>query len=105
MLPSVFLKTNLMRQHYTILFIVLFCAGTSAQPVLNSDNGFNDGTTIQLFLDDAPALSEGNGGVNQTWDFSSLHTADAAVEFDGLLASATPYAIDFPGADLASSNL
>src|SRR6185436_6491431 len=51
-----------------------------------------------------PTLNEGNGGANQTWDFSSLTSINGSTEFDGVMASATPFAADFPNAQFASSS-
>jgi len=76
-----------------------------AQPLLNQGNSLSDGITIHLFVDTAPTLSEGNGGANQTWDFSGLSDANAPAYYYGILASATPYAGDFPDAQIATLNI
>lgn len=73
--------------------------------MLHPTNGISNGITIHLFVDTAPVLNEGNSGANQTWDFSSLVSANAAVEYDGILSSSTPYAASFPNAEIAMFNL
>jgi hypothetical protein len=93
-------------KHYYLLFCscILLC-NTNAQPVLNQSNGFNDGDIIEIYVDSEPVLDEGSGGTSQTWDFSSLYSADPAMEFEGVSASVTPFTADFPLAPIASTGV
>lgn len=76
----------------------------TAQPTLQQTNGFQANTSIQFYVQIDPEQDEGHGGINQTWDFSSLASSDGSTEFNGVLASGTPYSSDFPGAQVASTN-
>ncbi|HYV94702.1 MAG TPA: T9SS type A sorting domain-containing protein [Chitinophagales bacterium] len=83
--------------------IIITLAGT-AQPTLQQNNGFQLNTSIQIFVETNPIQDEGNGGVDQTWDFSSLISVNGSTEFDGVMASTTPFAADFPDAQFASAS-
>lgn len=84
------------------LVIVGFSISSFAQPVLNQSNGFVPGTSISIFVDGAPVLTEGSGGMNQVWDFSSLSSANATSDYTGIDPSTTPYSSHFPLSNVAS---
>src|ERR1043165_3370392 len=94
-----------MKKRYFLAFLSLLPLRSFAQPILNDSNSFNIGITVHLFVDTSPTLGEGSGGANQTWDFSSLFSPDSAMSFYAIPASSTPYASNFPDAQIATLNI
>jgi hypothetical protein len=86
---------------FTVI-IVGFSYSAFSQPILNQSNGLAPGTSISIFVDDAPILTEGSGGTNQVWDFSSLSSTADPSDYLGVDPAATPYSSHFPVANVAS---
>jgi len=61
------------------------------------------GETIPRQQDTLPTVNEGNSGANQTWDFSGV-ASHVLVNTSILAPSSTPYAADFPSANLVMTN-
>jgi len=83
---------------------VLFCFSANAQITITSADMPSVGDTFHLFRDTLPTgFSIGPRGANVIWNFSSL-TPDVPVTTYTVAPSATPYATDFPNANLALTN-
>ena len=83
----------------TFLFCVFIIPGL-AQITVESDDIISAGKVAVLGVDTTSNFSPGNGGENQTWDFSSVLTQ----EYDTMwfmLPDQTPYPDAFPEANLA----
>src|SRR5215208_6730085 len=95
-----------MKNSYIILTSALLLASpTFSQPTLNKSSGFQDGSLVQLYVDITPNLNEGSSGEDQTWDFSSLLDDIETTDYNAQDVSITPYANEFPMANVAVMNL
>jgi hypothetical protein len=93
-----------MQKAIYLLAPALFGALTvAAQPTL-SNNVFPEiGDQLTTIDGDPTTITQGNAGANQTWNFANLVPADSAVAQSGVVVAAagTPYAAQFPQANLA----
>lgn len=98
--PTAF-KPMIMQRILLSVFSVLVGFGLSAQITITNDYFPVAGDSLTTATDDAPAaaITVGNAGANQTWDYSSLQ----AINIQSLVfntAASGPFAADFPSADL-----
>ncbi|HXH19133.1 MAG TPA: PKD domain-containing protein [Chitinophagales bacterium] len=83
---------------------VLLCLYSSAQITIVSSDMPSAGDTFHSLRDTLPVgFSIGQKGPNRTWDFSNLN-AHVQVTTYAVAPSSTPYASDFPNANLALTN-
>ena len=79
-----------------ILPIAAFCQPTITN-VLNPVNG----TIIKTAIADTAGINEGPAGANKTYDFTNIKIKGTAGTYKYEAASGTPYASEFPNANLA----
>ena len=93
-----------MRKFYTIILLVICTVFTlQAQPTLNHPaNTPQIGDQIFLQFVDHNGLEPGASGAGVSWDFGTLTNADLLM-VEVVDPSLTPYAGDFPDADMAFS--
>lgn len=85
---------------YKILFslVLILPVLVNAQLKIKNAEDFKTGTVLRFEICDTTGITAGNGGENQTWDFSKLKLkSDTNTEWI-VLPSATPYAGKFPTA-------
>ena len=91
-----------MNKLITSLFIIISTACIS-QPVITSSMHNVAGYTVTYTQVDGTGLTEGSGGANQVWNYSTLTPSGTPYTSSYMLPAGTPYAANFPGATLASS--
>src|SRR4051794_9645834 len=72
-----------------------------AQPTITGANAPVIGDVLVEQFTTA-SVSQGNGGANQTWDFSTLQGNGDLSSTTLVSPSSTPYAANFPGANVAA---
>jgi len=92
-----------MKNIYVGLFFICCFWGTqlSAQITLTASNYVQVGDRVQIATDSMSSLTPGEGGANQTWDFTSLFAQDTAI-VSIVDPVTTAYADSFPDANQAS---
>jgi len=86
----------------TLLIAALAASLTTiAQPVITVNTAPQIGYTVNLAAADTTGVSEGSGGNNQSWNFSSLTQVGSTYTYDYTAPSATPYASKYPNATVA----
>lgn len=89
------------KQYLFIIASAIVNLSAFAQPVLNS-NDFTSFYDCDIYTHkNVPNLEPGNGGANQTWDFSGLPTLIFDRKFSLVPYATSPYAGTFPSANLA----
>lgn len=71
-----------------------------AQITVTSADVATAGTTVVMGRDTMATVTIGSAGTNKTWNFSSL-TPDEVETLDFVAPASTPYAAQFPGANLS----
>ncbi len=71
-----------------------------AQPVLQNNVFPDQGDQITTVFADTAGVAPGAAGANQVWDFSNLQMQAPIAPLSVLNAAGTPYAVDFPFANL-----
>ncbi|HET7819088.1 MAG TPA: hypothetical protein VFL70_07245, partial [Bacteroidia bacterium] len=87
-----------MKKPLLFLSIVLTTFSLCAQPTLTPSNSNPIiGEVVTSY--DAPYVSPGNAGANQTWDFSSLSGASAGT-YSVVSTASTPSGVNFPNSNM-----
>jgi hypothetical protein len=89
-------------------FIVLsFASLCMAQPQLTVDDLPSAGDKKIDYVADSTGIEPGPAGASVTWDFSTLKRISSmdSISSEVVVASSTPYASDFPAADLATKSV
>ena len=72
-----------------------------AQPTIPGSKFFIPGNTMSYVEGTISPVTPGNGGANQTWDFSAATNSGFGYQNQYVTAASTPYASSFPGANVA----
>lgn len=89
-----------MRKLLYIITLALVPMVSIGQITVNNAEDFSIGTVLKFQKCDSKEVSEGNSGVNQTWDFTTLKTiADTTIEWM-VLPNETENSSSFPNANL-----
>jgi hypothetical protein len=83
---------------------LLIYSVSNAQPILTA-TGINPVIGDNFNNVSSNYISPGNSGANQTWDLSSLTYNPSANPENAVAASSTPYAANFPNANLAFTSM
>ncbi|MBC8172818.1 MAG: T9SS type A sorting domain-containing protein [Chitinophagales bacterium] len=90
-----------------ITFFLLAMAGTAlimkAQPTITSSTAGSIGHIFSFDQAEADDFDPGAAGSDVTWDFSAITMLGTSIENEYVDPSDTPYASDFPGANIAVS--
>ncbi|MCB9230790.1 MAG: PKD domain-containing protein [Bacteroidia bacterium] len=92
-----------MKKHLYLVILTLIPCLLQAQITLYSTDIAMVGDTILRAVDTVPAVSEGNPGANQTWDFSGA-IDDELVVTRVVTPASTPYSGNYPASNLAMTN-
>jgi type IX secretion system substrate protein len=93
-----------MKKLFTILLSV-FAFATKAQPTMTSAFEAIPGLTFNYAYVDSSTATEGPGGANQNWNFSTV-VPNGSFHIDQWVAPAsTPYAANFPGTNLVQQTV
>ncbi len=84
------------------LSLILFTLKTFSQPTVTSAVMGNIGDEMTFSLVDADGFDPGPSGNNVTWDFTGITFTGASTGFTLMNVASTPYAADFPGANIAA---
>ena len=94
-----------MKHSFTLLFsicLLVLHLSSQAQPTLTLANSVVPAGETQTFqLVEAELLNQGAAGANVTWNFSNLTLSGVSTQEVTVGASGTPYAAQFPNADIA----
>lgn len=86
-----------------LIFASLYGSVASAQITITQSDFITVGKTIYQAIDSNATIMIGSAGANRTWNFSSL-ASDSKDTIDVVTPGSTPYASNFPGANLAGSS-
>lgn len=86
---------------YFLIPILIWGGYTSAQISIEADNYPEIGETFRVQSYDYEEGIEGESGGDKVWDLSGLSGEEPAGDFEFLNPSGTPFAADFPQADIA----
>lgn len=92
-----------MKKHVLVMGAALLSMGAMAQITVTDADFGSVGDSVFLATDFTPGVSVGTPGTNQTWNFSALNTVDLDTLFF-LNPALTPFASDYPGANLATES-
>lgn len=86
----------------TLLALTMSVAVVHGQITLNADRNPLHGDRVVRFAMDTTGVSEGPGGANRSWDFSTLAATGDSQVVVYLNPAATPYSSTFPSATVAA---
>lgn len=88
---------------FAAVVAVVFAGSAIAQPTLTNAVFPKAGLTLTFLTADSTTVSAGSAGANVTWNFSTLKvdTSTSVVPETYISASSTPFAAEFPGANIA----
>jgi hypothetical protein len=89
----------------TTLIVIILSGKVFAQPTYTQASFPAAGTVLTSIMVDPTGLSPGNGGANQTWDFSAAILTGTSSMSNVVTPASTPYASSFPTASLAQSQV
>lgn len=86
----------------SLYIFLLLTAAAFAQVTLDSRKIPAAGDRVYIITADESTIDSLEGGSNKLWDFSSLYISDNYVTMKYVLPSETPFAEEFPAANLAA---
>ncbi|MFW5663096.1 MAG: hypothetical protein ACOCZW_05170, partial [Bacteroidota bacterium] len=91
-----------MKKFLLLFSLFLIPALSKSQPVLSSSSLPEIGTGITRYFCDTTGVNEGQGGADRSWNFSDIQkNNEPAMEVTYIEPSETPYASNFPTANIA----
>lgn len=88
-----------MKYILTFSLLLMFIVNASAQMTISNPPSIGDSYVIRYC--DTNSVSQGNGGANQTWNFSSINLLNDSTAIEWVTSSGTPYASSYPNSDRA----
>lgn len=85
------------------ILLILLSVNALAQPTLTQANEAALGSAFTYIYVDTSNVNPGNGGINQTWNFSSVISSGLSQVDSWVDPGSTPYAANYPTATLVQS--